>query len=332
MRCLFIRHGLSRGNLRDIRAFIKLAKDGQPPEHHEVLVEEMLKGESHSEFEDDTALSEAGLEEAEHLGEHWADLLKEHAIAGRIRFFVSPMQRCMQTADPLLRKLRDCGADVRATVMPAIHEQPGLLHPDDKLWMKKEVLPLLSARTKVSERDALDRIRRRKFTPCGIPADELQRRFSWITDFEGFPSQESAPWYSGGRESKVGFDRRIGHVVGLIRKLQFELSDSDTLVFVSHGDFLGELFGRLLGNDSVSFSLMNTSISSLKFPQAGGGCILEFVNRTGHLTEQRNVQLYQSMEIKEKRSRSGKRYVDIGALMRTQKYFDSPMGLLAAKL
>lgn len=115
-------------------------------------------------------------------------------------------------------------------------------------------------------------------------------------------------------------------------RLQFELSDSDTLVFVSHGDFLGELFGRLLGNDSVSFSLMNTSISSLKFPQAGGGCILEFVNRTGHLTEQRNVQLYQSMEIKEKRSRSGKRYVDIGALMRTQKYFDSPMGLLAAKL
>lgn len=74
-------------------------------------------------------LSEAGLEEAEQLGRHWVELLQGNAASGRVRVFVSPMRRCMQTIDPLMRKLGAIGATVPATVLTAIHEQPGLLHP-----------------------------------------------------------------------------------------------------------------------------------------------------------------------------------------------------------
>lgn len=115
-------------------------------------------------------------------------------------------------------------------------------------------------------------------------------------------------------------------------RLQHELDESDLVIFVSHGDFLDELLVRLLGAASgVKFSLMNTSTTSLKFPK-DGGCVLEFVNRTEHLNAKRNVQLYQSMEIMEKRTSSGKRYMDIGQVMRSQKFFDTPVGKLTSKL
>ena len=74
------------------------------------------------------ALDERGIEEAERLGQHWAELLKEHAAAGRIQVVVSPMQRCMQTADPLMRHLAQYG-QVSGTVNADLHETHGLLHP-----------------------------------------------------------------------------------------------------------------------------------------------------------------------------------------------------------
>eukprot|EP00038_Savillea_parva_P025474 m.47812 g.47812 ORF g.47812 m.47812 type:complete len:114 (-) comp6930_c0_seq1:134-475(-) len=113
--------------------------------------------------------------------------------------------------------------------------------------------------------------------------------------------------------------------------MQRECDNTDIIIMVSHGDFMGKLMGHVL-ESPTRFELMNTSVSSLKLPH-DGGCIVEFVNKTDHLSVERNMQLYESMGFKERRTRSGHRYHDIAALMRRGvPFFESPVGRLLAKL
>ena len=65
--------------------------------------EKMMKGEDDSEWSGDTVLSDIGEMEAESLGLYWEEVLREKMeTSPEMWFFVSPMQRCLQTIDPLI--------------------------------------------------------------------------------------------------------------------------------------------------------------------------------------------------------------------------------------
>jgi hypothetical protein len=74
------------------------------------------------------------------------------------------MQRCMQTADPLVRALNKRERALEhVTVLPALHEEPGLLHPDDRRWIDETVTPLLQlGKDKGGEADAVKALRERQ--------------------------------------------------------------------------------------------------------------------------------------------------------------------------
>ena len=85
----------------------------------------------------------------------------------------------------------------------------------------------------------------------------------------------------------------------------------------------------------ITQQINNTSISSFKI-LPNGEVIFEFVNRISHLKKSRQIALYESMGFKERRDKNGKKYVDIGELMRSRRgagsFADSPYGLLLAFL
>ena len=77
-----------------------------------------------------------GREQAQLLAEYWAPILRGKADAGELHVYVSAMQRCMQTVDPLMKEL---GAT--ATIEPRICEVPGLCAPEDRAFYEREVFP-----------------------------------------------------------------------------------------------------------------------------------------------------------------------------------------------
>jgi hypothetical protein len=103
----------------------------------------------------------------------------------QVRVFVSPMQRCMQTADPLVRALNKRGRALEhVTVLPALHEEPGLLHPDDRRWIDETVTPLLQVgKNKGGEADAVKALRRRQFVVSFLIPFALSFgfAFAWFT-------------------------------------------------------------------------------------------------------------------------------------------------------
>ena len=64
-------------------------------------------------------------------------MLRGYAEAGKLHVYVSAMQRCMQTADPLLTSL-----GVEATIEPKLMEIPGLCAGPDRLWLARHVRPV----------------------------------------------------------------------------------------------------------------------------------------------------------------------------------------------
>ena len=118
VRVVFIRHGMTHENLHGARMAIRIAKGQVDPADREAISLRERMEEGPSEASGDTQLSDhkgGGVREARLLGEYWAPMLREYAELGKLHVYVSAMQRCMQTADPLLRAL---GVD--ATIEPKV--------------------------------------------------------------------------------------------------------------------------------------------------------------------------------------------------------------------
>ena len=325
VRVLFIRHGMTKSNLRAIRAVIQVAKGNVRMEDVMEYEEELMKDEDESEWSGDTMLSDIGEMEAESLGLYWEEVLRKKLEASAdMWFFVSPMQRCLQTIDPLMKRL---GGLSNGTVHFNIFESPGLCHKKDQEFVKGTIQPLL-------EKGEVDRARKlqssHEFRPCGLSQAEILKQFPWVKAFAGFPG-DGQPWYTGsnglqGYQSKEATDARVHKFVQFLYKLSEELPETDTCVFVSHGDFLALAIGQLMGTSKLRFSLLNTSVSSLKI--ARNAVTVEYLNRVDHLDFARRMKLYESMGLRQ----GAKRRVDIGKLMSGYKFHDTLYGKFLSKL
>ena len=114
VRVLLIRHGTTESNLRDARMAIAVARGDTPRDQAPRAIREQLATASPDEQCGDTHLSVykgGGREQAALLAPYWSPILRGKAESGGLHIFVSAMQRCMQTADPLMTSL---GIEVRA--------------------------------------------------------------------------------------------------------------------------------------------------------------------------------------------------------------------------
>ena len=81
------------------------------------------------------------LEEAEALGAFWAPMMEHMVREKTLHVYVSPMQRCLQTANPLMTRLKYHG-----TVYPKIFESPGLCHKSDREFITNTLEPLIMSK------------------------------------------------------------------------------------------------------------------------------------------------------------------------------------------
>ena len=106
MRLLLIRHGETGSNANMHRAIVELEREFGKGGYTQRELNKRIRIDPSAE-DGDTMLTELGESQAEALGEHWAPLLHDKAASGQLHVFVSPMVRCCQTVDPLMRRLRE---------------------------------------------------------------------------------------------------------------------------------------------------------------------------------------------------------------------------------
>jgi|EP00505_MAST-04D_sp_SCG-Rhode-Island_P001419 broad specificity phosphatase PhoE len=320
VRVLFIRHGMTKSNLRFARTAIQVLKGNISASQVEEFQTRQLSGEPDNEWCGDTVLTtDVGKREAEELGDHWAQVLQSQAEKGAIHVYVSPMQRCLQTIDPFMKRLSHLG--IKGKVLPLIFELPGLAHRKDRTFVAKRIQPLLDSND-VDEAVAL--YRSHKFHSCGLSFAEMRKKFPWVEqgDPTAFPHDNDEPWYSpkngySGFQSVEETGDRVRRTVAFIYSLASTLASTDTVVFVSHGEYISETIKKLLNAPQMQLSLMNTSVSSLKIlPDRRDRVKVEFINRTEHLNPDRQMRLYESMGLKEKNiGAKSKKRKDIGEIM-----------------
>ena len=263
------------------------------------------------------------------LGIFWAPMFQGLANKNKLHVYVSPMQRCLQTADSLMKQLK-----YKGTVHTTIFESPGLCHKTDRAFIANTLEPLV-LKNKLQE--AMKLRAAHTWTDCGLSKNEILRKFPWVAGFVGFPDDPAQSWHCEalgykGWEGEATTLKRAHDAANFVKDLSKKLPEGDTIIFVSHGDYLGELINALLGTHGLTHSLNNTSVSSFKVEE-DGNVVMEFINRVPHATMDRQIQLYESMGIKEKKSKGGKGYVDIGKMMRPQRGAgQSPYNLLLSKL
>ena len=102
VRLMLIRHGMTKGNLRSARAAIQVAKGNITWEQMAEYEDKQKEGEGLNEWSGDTRLSNIGEEEAEALSAFWAPMMEHMVREKTLHVYVSPMQRCLQTANPLM--------------------------------------------------------------------------------------------------------------------------------------------------------------------------------------------------------------------------------------
>lgn len=348
MRVLLVRHGMTVGNLATARMAIRVAKGEVRPEDAHKIERDEAGERGEDEACGDTHLSDykgGGVAEALALGEYWAPILKGKWDAGEMQIFVSPMLRCLQTADSLLKQL---GSE--ATVSTKIMELPGLCAMKDRIWLDEVIRPLFDRREDAKARRLLDG---RKWARCGYTSDEIRSMFPWAKSFEGFPEHDAngnaRPWWPGCFERPGETERRIESVREWLLGLARELPKDDLVVLVSHGDTIWRVLASLMGLDATSedsaveHNTTNTSVSAIKIVPRGGKMEgrrekvsrnqnhlrefevqLDFYNRTPHVVnlngDHRNQDFYKFNKIMKREMRPGQRQVDLSKGMRAERF------------
>ena len=119
---------------------------------------------------DDAKLTELGLTQAQRLADTWAPLLVEKARQGKLRCLVSPFQRTLQTADPLMQQLRKHSPTLEAVLLPAIMESGGLTDAED--FAKFDEIEVLMNEGKRKEAIAL--LKGIEWKPQGMNAKQVR--------------------------------------------------------------------------------------------------------------------------------------------------------------
>jgi broad specificity phosphatase PhoE len=306
---------MTKGNLRLAHAAIQVAKGNITPEQMAAYDASLKEHEDKHEWSGDTELSSIGKAEAESLANFWGPMLQPVAKDKKLHVYVSPMQRCLQTADPLMTDLNHVGK-----VYPKIFESPGLCEKSDRDFITNTLEPLI---LKKNMSEAIKLYNSHTFHDAGLSENAIKFRFPWINEVMMFPKNKNRPWYNEsdgyrGWETPEATLQRAKDAVNFLKQQAQILPEDHTILFVSHGDYLGELINVLLGLHKLSHSLNNTSVSSFKI-RKDGEVVMEFYNRIPHIKLERQLVLYESMGFKEKRSKNGKKHIDIGEMMRVKR-------------
>lgn len=176
-----------------------------------------------------------GREQAQLLADYWLPILRGKANAGELHVFVSPMQRCMQTINPLMQVLNtECG--LTASIQPRICEVPGLCHPEDKEFLENEVFSRFHKGDLIGGRAVLAA---HKFQRCGLTKTDITAQYAWAVEFGDVPDgsfPEREPWYPGCFESQAATEARIQGCKEWLLGLAKSLPEDDVVMCVSHGD------------------------------------------------------------------------------------------------
>lgn len=266
MRLLLVRHGESQENVAMMRVVARLLRRELRPgaEFDAAMDRAMVDATPPS---GDSPLSEKGRGEAAQLGAYWAPLLASKMEKGRLRAFVSPQSRCMETADPLFTAL-----GVKAQVLPDMVEVPGLRRREDSdaFFPKYDAL---TAAGKASE--ALAWRRQFNWRPCGATIAEYTQRYPWArfdaqaaAAAPALQMAESGPFWTYGWRTPEEEEARGARCVARIRELSRELGDGDVVLWVSHGASSGLVVRDLLGAAPTTgfFDVANTSVTCIHLP------------------------------------------------------------------
>lgn len=162
------------------------------------------------------------------LAKYWAPILRAKASEGGLHVYVSAMQRCMQTADPLMKEL----VGVTASIQPRIMEVPGLCSLADRNFLEDSVWPLFMPGQDEAKGHRL--LAEHSFSPCGLSRQQVQQAYPWASAFASeFP--EEGPWWPGCWESASQTERRIEGCHKWLVELSDELPENDLVVLFSHG-------------------------------------------------------------------------------------------------
>jgi broad specificity phosphatase PhoE len=218
----------------------RVKHDGVLPQ---VATREMKKVEYSSQPNGDTTLTENGLEQADLLGSYWAPRLEKHVQRGKLHAFVSPMQRNLETAHPLLTAL-----GVKAQVRPDLCEIPLLAHSDDRPFfdsiMEKQARGVPAAEL---ARLVKQRVAAGPWKPAGLSFRQMKKMFPWA---EAQPDGDvplqvlDTGFHTSAFETPTMATQRIGRVVDWMEALVASLPTDHVVLVVTHGDCMDRMVSR----------------------------------------------------------------------------------------
>jgi broad specificity phosphatase PhoE len=183
----------------------------------------------------DTRLTENGQQQATCLGNYWAPLLERAAREQKLHIFVSPMQRTMQTIEPLVKTLRSKGLVVPATCQHDMYEIPGLVHPNDRQFFKKYSRLVQEGQAEIAQRVWQEHATT-GFTPAGLTPTEIVTNFDWVKLDTALASQKAdVGWLTHGWENETQITERMERLVNWLYEMRDNLPADNTIVLVGHG-------------------------------------------------------------------------------------------------
>ena len=237
MKLLLVRHGQSTNNILQARLDPMVARGEITPEERDRLWM--------AQRVDDPPLTDTGCDEAQKLGEYYAQWLQQRGLGAKL--YASAMVRAAQTIEPLSKLL--------AT--------PVQFRPDTF-----EIGGIYSKGTDGE-----------RITGKTNTAAELQARFPKY-DVRALPTE--GMWYTQGFETRPQATVRAAKVAGWLQSAELHSEvGGDVAVMVMHADFLNSLLQQLLGC-SHSFYFMNTSTAYLEIADDGHVTVYWMV-RVDHL-------------------------------------------------
>jgi len=251
----------------------------------------------------DGPLTPRGLSQAEALGAKWGPALVRYQEARQgsaIHLFVSPVQRALQTIDPLARCLGKA-----YTVVPDLAEIHATVARDDRLdWMPK--IREAEGRGDYEQVEVWMESMEGHWKAAGLNEAEIRSRFPLaMLDFHGlvhtpFP-QDGDRWCRWGPEGTRRQRLRMKRVAAWLESLRESLPEDDIVCVVSHGGTMTVLLREIFagGDDKFNFEGHdNTSVTSVRLdkqPWQGEKSKgawhsapyrkyrMEFMNRVDHL-------------------------------------------------
>lgn len=153
----------------------------------------------------------------------------------RVHVAVSPMQRALRTAVPVIESVKDqiSSGEVQSSrieIVPFIHETGGCYSEKDGVFV---------GHTGMNNAQALE----------------------IIPDAHTHPSMDDGWWKTSTRETEEELELRVTHTIEWIRRKAWE-GECDVLILVSHQDFACMCLRRLVQAAGISW-LYNTSLTCL---------------------------------------------------------------------